>query len=322
VLALWKQGEKVLVFCHFRATGRALERHLSAAFSAYFLSEVARRTGCDLADAERRLENLRSAYDAERSVRSEFDAVMTRIVSDFPELNESERTRVTEAARSLVRTPSFLVRYFPLEVGRRQTGAFERAIKETDGSGLSLQRKLRDFVEFLARRCSGDEREKYLEAVETIRLGERNVRLVNGGTSRQARQNLMLTFNSPFFPEVLVASAVLAEGVDLHRYCRYVIHHDLCWNPSTLEQRTGRIDRINAKAEQVKQPIHVYLPYLAGTQDEKMFRVVRDRERWFQVIMGENYRVDEKWGQEISERVPLPEAAARELAFRLEVWQG
>jgi len=319
VLTLWKQGEKVLVFCHFRATGRALERHLSAAFSAYFLSEVARRTGCALADAERRLENLRSAYDAERSVRTEFDAVMTRIVSDFPELSESEGRRVTEAARSLVRTPSFLIRYFPLEVGRRQAGAFERAITETDGSGLSLQRKLRDFVEFLARRCSGKEREKYLEAVETIRLGERNVRLANGGTGRQARQNLMLTFNSPFFPEVLVASAVLAEGVDLHRYCRYVIHHDLCWNPSTLEQRTGRIDRINAKAEQVKQPIHVYLPYLAGTQDEKMFRVVRDRERWFQVIMGEDYRLDEKWGQEIAERVPLPEAAARELAFRLEV---
>ena len=322
VLELWKQGEKVLVFCHFRATGRALERHLSSAFAAYFLGEVARRTGCKLEDAERRLENLQAAYNPERSVRAEFEAVMTRIVSDYPELDEDEGKRVTKAARSLVRTPSFLVRYFPLEVGRRQAGAFERAIKETDASGLSLENKLRDFVGFLARRCSGEERGQYLDAVTTIRLGGGNVKLVNGGTPRETRQNLMLTFNSPFFPEVLVASAVLAEGVDLHRNCRYVIHHDLCWNPSTLEQRTGRVDRIHAKAERVGQPIHVYLPYLAGTQDEKMFRVVRDRERWFQVIMGEMYRVDEVWSENIAQRIPLPEAAARELAFRLEVWQG
>lgn len=261
-------------------------------------------------------------WTTERTVRTEFDEVMGRIVADFPELEAGEADRVATAARSLVSTPSFLVRYFPLEVGRQQAGAFEEAVRAKDGSGLSLEDKLRDFVGFLAKRCGGDERRRYLEAVEVIRAGERNVRLVNGGTDRQTRQNLMLTFNSPFFPEVLVASAVLAEGVDLHRHCRYVIHHDLCWNPSTLEQRTGRVDRINAKAEMVKQPIHVYLPYLAGTQDEKMFRVVRDRERWFQVIMGEEYRVDEVWAERMARRVPLPEAAARELAFRLEVWDG
>ncbi len=38
-------------------------------------------------------------------------------------------------------------------------------------------------------------------------------------------------------------------------------------------------------------PIHVYLPYIAATQDEKMYRVVMDRERWFSVVMGEEYKV-------------------------------
>ena len=61
--------------------------------------------------------------------------------------------------------------------------------------------------------------------------------MVYGDTQRDTRERLMLAFNSPVFPEVLVSSSVLAEGVDLHRFCRYVIHHDLCWNPSTLEQR-------------------------------------------------------------------------------------
>ena len=111
----------------------------------------------------------------------------------------------------------------------------------------------------------------------------------------------------------------MAEGVDLHLSCRFVIHHDLCWNPSTLEQRTGRIDRIGAKCERSRQPVVVYLPYLAETQDEKMYRVVMDRERWFSVVMGEKYTTDARSTDRIADRVPLPEAAAKELAFRLDV---
>jgi superfamily II DNA/RNA helicase len=118
---------------------------------------------------------------------------------------------------------------------------------------------------------------------------------------------------------VLIASSVMAEGVDLHRFCRYVIHHDLCWNPSTLEQRTGRVDRIGAKVERCGQPIRVYLPYLAETQDEKQYRVVMDRERWFNVVMGEKFNVDARSTEKIAQRVPLPATLARELTLRLEV---
>jgi len=50
-----------------------------------------------------------------------------------------------------------------------------------------------------------------------------------------------------------------------------------------------------------------------------MYRVVMDRERWFSVIMGENYKVDVKTTEKLAERIPFPEKAAMELAFRLEV---
>jgi superfamily II DNA/RNA helicase len=130
---------------------------------------------------------------------------------------------------------------------------------------------------------------------------------------------LPLSNNTPLFPEVLIASSVLAEGVDLHLDCRYVIHHDLCWHPSTLEQRTGRVDRLGAKCEQVGASIHVYLPYVAATQDEKMYRVVRDRERWFQIVMGDRYEVDEASTDKRAARVPLPRALQEQLIFHLEV---
>jgi superfamily II DNA/RNA helicase len=117
----------------------------------------------------------------------------------------------------------------------------------------------------------------------------------------------------------LIASAVLAEGVDLHLNCRYVIHHDLCWNPSTLEQRTGRVDRIGAKAEKSHRSIEIYLPYVGGTQDEKMYRVVMDRERWFKVVMGEELKTDTATVERLAARIPLPLSLAEKLAFRLEV---
>lgn len=146
------------------------------------------------------------------------------------------------------------------------------------------------------------------------------VRMVYGKTKSEVRDRLMLAFNSPLFPEILVSSSVLSEGVDLHRFCRHVIHHDLCWNPSTLEQRTGRLDRVGCKAEVCLKPIKVYEPFLAGSADEKMFRVLRDRERWFQIVMGQKYEFDEAASEAIAARVPLPQELARELTYDLSCW--
>jgi superfamily II DNA/RNA helicase len=146
--------------------------------------------------------------------------------------------------------------------------------------------------------------------------------MVFGDTKQDVRQRLMSAFNSPLFPEILVSSAVLGEGVDLHRFCRYVVHHDLCWNPSTLEQRTGRLDRIRCKAEYSRQSIVIYEPYIGGSADEKMFRVVQDRERWFQVVMGQKFEFNEAISEKIAGRVPLPEELARKLIFDLSVWPG
>jgi hypothetical protein len=87
-----------------------------------------------------------------------------------------------------------------------------------------------------------------------------------------------------------------------------------------IEQRTGRLDRIRCKAEVTRRPILVYEPFLAGSADEKMFRVVRDRERWFQVVMGQKFEFDEATSEQLASRVPLPEELARELVFDLRRW--
>ncbi|MDA2934241.1 SWF/SNF helicase family protein [Acidobacteria bacterium AH-259-D05] len=146
-----------------------------------------------------------------------------------------------------------------------------------------------------------------------------NVRLANGEVKRETRQRLMLAFNTPFFPEVLVASSVMAEGVDLHLHCRHVIHHDLDWNPSVLEQRTGRLDRLGSKSEKTKRPIVVDEPFIEATQDERQFRVVKDRLRWFNVVMGERLQLDEWSTSRIAERVPLPKELAERMTMKLDL---
>ena len=61
----------------------------------------------------------------------------------------------------------------------------------------------------------------------------------------------------------------------------------------------------------------IYEPYLGGTHDEKMFRVVKDRERWFGIVMGEAPVTSELATSRLEERVPLPLALAEQLTMDL-----
>ncbi len=234
-------------------------------------------------------------------------------------------------------------KFMHVRAGAHMTNMFQRK----DASGLSLEDVIRQFLDFLSKRAGDSDRMAYLSALQRLQTGSHagpeveqsyaddeaqdgerarlvaNVRRVYGDTRQETRDRIMLTFNTPFYPEILIASSVMAEGVDLHLNCRHVIHHDLDWNPSSLEQRTGRIDRLGAKAERSGHSIRVYLPYLEGCQDEKLFRVVMDRERWFGVVMGAEESMARvlkysAWELErLANEVPIPEALVEKLQLQL-----
>ena len=340
---LWEAGEKVVIFCHYRATGRALRLHISSALRKRFLALGAKKLSTQDGQAvQAELDRLGERFlDQKNPVRRKVERLIRKIVQSYSKFDRDSVEGIVDVILRFLRTPSFLARYFPL--GRDESAeAFEDAINRVGEDGLALEAKIRQLCMFLADRCIDTEREEYIQALKVIQTGTHtgqdvlavsdaaesssktdgtmllpNVRLANGEVRAETRRRLLLTFNTPLFPEILVASSVLAEGVDLHLNCRHVIHHDLCWNPSTLEQRSGRVDRIGSKAEQVKRSIHLYLPYIAATQDEKMYRVVRDRERWFQIVMGEKYEVDEASTDATAERIPLPDAVREQLALKL-----
>jgi hypothetical protein len=68
---------------------------------------------------------------------------------------------------------------------------------------------------------------------------------VMGGSG--SRERAIAQFNAPFFPDAIVSTSVLREGVDLHLSCRRVWHYGLPASPGALEQQTGRVDRYFAR---------------------------------------------------------------------------
>jgi hypothetical protein len=66
--------------------------------------------------------------------------------------------------------------------------------------------------------------------------------------------------------------------------------------------------------------MHVLALVLGGSADEKMLRVVRDRERWFQIVMGQKFEFDEASSEDLSNRILLPEELAEELCHALQAF--
>jgi len=73
---------------------------------------------------------------------------------------------------------------------------------------------------------------------------------ISGGTAptegKTRRAEIREAFNSPFWPFTLATTSVGQEGLDLHLYCRNVVHWNLPSNPVDLEQREGRINRFDS----------------------------------------------------------------------------
>ncbi len=350
VVDLWERGEKVLVFAFYRHTCRALRVHISSEIERRIMSVGLRRlreaTGKgESRDLERLLERTQVRYfdDVDSPGRLALDAAIAGILEEHrsvlerEQVGESDREALAAVMRRFLRVESTLTRCFPLGEldSLKPADAIRRTLSHADSSGVSWLEKFHGFLNFIVEQCTSEERTLHLEAAQMTRTGrirvERdeddaldgrtemltlaNVQVATGKTKRDARARLMRAFNTPFFPDVLVCSQVMGEGVDLQRSCRHVIHHDLDWNPSTIEQRTGRVDRLGCKAEG-RQPIVVYLPYLAGTADERQYQVMSERERWFRVVMGQD-EVARLITPDSSSAIPLPRAVSEELGFKL-----
>lgn len=347
VVDLWEAGEKVLVFAFYRHTCRALRLHISQEIESRMLTTAMRRL--DLppqdavkADIDKLVERIQDRYfdRPDSPGRQALDGLLATIVEPHRVMLTAtgvSEEQLCDIMRRFLRVGTTLIRCFPLAEldSIAPSEAVARTFDNTDGSNVSWRQKFDEFVRFFVAGCSSDERLSILEAARRTqtrnireaveedaeltgtekRAALANVRAATGRTDRDTRVRLMRSFNTPFFPDILVCSQVMGEGVDLQRFCRHIIHHDLDWNPSTIEQRTGRVDRLGCKAEG-RHPIVVFRPYLSGTADERQYKVMSEREQWFRIVMGQE-KVASLITQESTGTVALPDAVSTELSFSL-----
>ena len=215
------------------------------------------------------------------------------------EFDLDTRAVAGQVFRRILMADEFLIRYLA-QVDKDNTTRWagylsERYIKPLDGHLESLRDRVNAYLETLVRA------RKNHALLSGYHAGAENrnvVQLVKGDT--QNRDRYFLGFNTPYRPEILVSTSVGQEGIDLHRECRHVIHHDLCWNPATIEQRTGRVDRIGSKVERERMGVQdgegptleISVPYLAATYDERMFEELYRRAQLFEVTLGGEMRVE------------------------------
>ncbi|WP_261858274.1 DEAD/DEAH box helicase [Photobacterium sanguinicancri] len=103
----------------------------------------------------------------------------------------------------------------------------------------------------------------------------------SGETSN--RDSLQLSFNSPFYPNVLVATSVFQEGVNLHLQCNQVHHYGIAGSPGDHEQRVGRVDRLFSKVNRQFQngergELKISFPYLENSFDEDQLASFLERK--------------------------------------------
>jgi ERCC4-related helicase len=116
------------------------------------------------------------------------------------------------------------------------------------------------------------------EAIAGTDRAEERIGVFTGASSQDRREEVKAAFNTDPAKEplrILICTDAAREGINLQTYCSELIHFDLPWNPSRLEQRNGRIDR---KLQPAKRVYCRYFRYERREADIVLEALVRKTE--------------------------------------------
>ena len=115
---LWLSGEKVLIFCFYRETAKALRNHLRREVDAAIAKRASERLGVPVDEAHDALVRVARRFsDKDSPFRDELGALLAGEVDhpDFAALAPA-REKIVGALAAYVRSPAFLARYFPFDL--------------------------------------------------------------------------------------------------------------------------------------------------------------------------------------------------------------
>jgi hypothetical protein len=118
-----------------------------------------------------------------------------------------------------------------------------------------------------------------------------------GGMWGKVNRTLVQQFRMPGYPFVLVTTDLLQEGEDLHTFCSAIYHYGISWTASSMEQRTGRIDRVRSQTDRRlssldrdahgDELLQVHFPHLQDTVEILQVERVLERMNVFLKLMHE-----------------------------------
>lgn len=149
---------------------------------------------------------------------------------------------------------------------KRLRDVIARFLKEHPGEKIVLFTTFRATARYLVKRLD----EIGLPAAQLL------------GGQAETKQETIDRFRQSRTLRILVSTEVASEGVDL-QFCRVLVNYDLPWNPTRIEQRIGRIDRLGQQASL----IHIWNLYFANTIDERIVNRLFTRLRIFEEALGE-----------------------------------
>lgn len=161
-----------------------------------------------------------------------------------------------------------------------------------------------------------DDTRKYLiqqlrNAIEGTDRADERVGSFHGTiTDPRARDAIKRAFNadpaaSPL--RILVATDAAREGVNLQNHCADLVHFDIPWNPSRMEQRNGRIDRKLQREESVSCR---YFVYTQREVDEVLKAVARKTVTIGDELGSFGTVLEAELVKLLDRGIPLPQAAA------------
>jgi SNF2 family DNA or RNA helicase len=83
------------------------------------------------------------------------------------------------------------------------------------------------------------------------------------------------------YADILISTDTGAEGLNF-QFCRNLINYDLPWNPMSVEQRIGRLDRIGQKRE-----MYIYSFATKGTMEENVVDLIINKMCCVGLVIGE-----------------------------------
>ncbi len=100
-----------------------------------------------------------------------------------------------------------------------------------------------------------------------------------GGLTREERQERIQAFRNG--ANILISTETGAEGLNF-QFCHNLINYDLPWNPMSVEQRIGRLDRIGQKHD-----IMIYSLATKDTMEERVVDLIINKMCCIGLVIGE-----------------------------------